>query len=480
MIPLTKQSDNSVSLKKSLRENRKFSQTFRNTAPEKLLAHDQSIEKEFDIVALILAGGRGTRLHPLTVDCCKPAVPFGGSCCIIDFALSNCMNSGIQRIGVLTQYRQHSLIKHLQMAWSQSNQNRNQFVDVFPAQHDLQIDGYRGTADAVAQNLPILQQMNPELTLILAGDHVYKADYRRMIRRHLQTRAEVSVACCRVNARSASRFGVVEVDKSGKIAGFQEKPRCPVTLAEDPDMSLVSMGIYVFNTEVLTTILGTERAQPSRSYDFGQDLLPSIIKDRHVQAFDFDQAQKECYWQDIGTIDSYFDANMQMLQSNPAVDLNDPDWPIHTHTPSWHPARLSVDSNGYSGYASDCIVANGCTVKGAQIRHSILFSSAVVNEKSVIENSLILPGAIIGRNCKIRNTIVNTGVHVADDYELGFNTQLETLDYPVSESGIVVMADDPLCNRAFSTNNRKCAKQTKNDADKPDKPEIDQLSRIFN
>ena len=451
-------------------------------APGKLCTHDHGADCELDTFAFILAGGRGSRLQPLTADCCKPAVPFGGSCRIIDFTLSNCINSGIQRIGVLTQHRQNSLIEHLRNAWNQSASNQHSFVDVLPAQFDQHIDGYRGTADAVAQNLGVLQQMAPKHTLILAGDHVYKADYRRMIRKHLDANADVSVACCEVPASHAHRFGVMELDSTGKLIQFQEKPQNPATLADKPDVSLISMGIYLFNTEILTAVLQSERMQRLKSFDFGTNILPSLIREYRVHAYHFDQAQTENYWQDIGTIDSYFEANAQLLRQNPAVDLNDADWPIHTGTTIRVPTRLSIDSRGYSGSVCDCIVADGCRVNGARIRHSILFDSVTVNEKSVIENSLILPGAVIGKNCKIKNTIVNSGVHINDGCEFGYEPLQESLHHHLSQTGILVVAKDLLSPATILKNPVAANRQIVNTTDTASKATTypDQFTRIFN
>lgn len=447
--------------------------------PEKLQIHTQQEEGQYNTMAFILAGGRGTRLHPLTSKRCKPAVPFGGSCRIIDFTLSNCINSGISKVGVLTQYKQHSLINHLGGDWGESGHSLNNCVEILPAQYDMQFNGYRGTADAIAQNLEQLEQHAPKYTLILSGDHVYKADYRRMIKQHIQNNAEVTVSCCEVPADTAQRFGVVQADSHQKIASFEEKPEQPATVPERPDSSLISMGIYLFKTQLLIDILQSESAK--LGFDFGRDIFPGLIKKHDVFAYRFDRAQFQHYWQDIGTIDSYFEANMHLLDPVPAVDLNDCAWPVHTHCSASAPARLGVDSLGHSGFARDCIVASGCSAHGARIEHSILFKDVLIDENSSVENSLILPGARIGKECKIKNAIIDSSVCVADGTEIGYDWRQDALQYHVSPKGVVVVAEAPPPTRQHtSVNISQRPRIRQEQPETVNSPETDQILRIFN
>ncbi|MBX2885754.1 MAG: glucose-1-phosphate adenylyltransferase [Granulosicoccus sp.] len=406
-----------------------------------LQAHALTADKGLDTYTFILAGGRGTRLHPLTSKCCKPAVPFGGGCRIIDFSLSNCLNSGISQIGVLTQYKQRSLIQHLQHISAEFAKLTASTIDILPPQYDHQPDGYSGTADAVAQNLPILQNLNPKRTLILAGDHIYKADYRRLVDRHAASDAEVSVACCKVPVSTAHRFGVVQVDAKGQLIYFREKPDDPVCCADDPNSSLISMGIYLFNTDVLVDILSSHLSKQRSLSDFGKDILPRIINDYRVFAYDFSGAQVENYWQDVGTIDSYYKANMDLLDSGSKINLDDPYWPILTESGQALPAHLSTDCLGHSGSISDCIISNACQTQGSFIKHSILFQSVTVEDSTMIENSLILPGARIGTKCRIRNAIIDANVVVEDGSEIGYDWQQDALKHYVSESNVTVVSN---------------------------------------
>lgn len=407
--------------------------------PSTLRKLSQQVDDELDTVAFILAGGRGTRLHPLTGNVCKPAVSFGAHCRIIDFTLSNCFNSGIRRISVLTQYRQQVLIEHLRKAWSGTQQDNSQFIEILPPQYDQNLHGYRGTADAVKQNVGLLRQLSPRNTLILAGDHIYKADYRQMIRHHAQSMADVTVACCEIAVADAKRFGVVECNNSGFITGFEEKPLHPKTVPERPDNAMVSMGIYVFKTSVLLDILSEDTPNSGERLDFGRDIFPWLIENYRVYAYEYDQAQTECYWQDIGTIDSFYEANMQLLQSYPAIDLNDTNWPIRTHVRTVFPARLCVDSKGNNGSVSDSIIASGCVLHGSIIRHSIIFNSVTIDDKTIIENSLVLPGARIGKRCKVRNAIIDTDVILPDGSAIGHDLKQDAMQYHVSRNGISVV-----------------------------------------
>lgn len=396
-------------------------------------------DPSLDTGALVLAGGRGSRLHPLTSTCCKPAVPFGGNLRIIDFALSNCINSGIAQVGVLTQYEQHSLINHVHDAWNFLRRDLNEFVDILPAQQHLEASWYKGTADAVFQNRLLLQRLAPRYTLIVAGDHIYKCDYRRMIHRHCQTGAGVTVACCDRPVASASQFGVLATSEQERITRFDEKPAHPVEIPGHPGYARVSMGVYLFDTKLLLESLLQDEMDAASSHDFARDIIPSLIDTQQVYAYGFDQAQDEHYWRDVGTVDAYYDAHMQLLDTVPSLDLHDPDWPIHTRSGNGRPARFISDSRGYGGLASDCIIASGCLSRGARLRHCVLFTDALVDEETEIVNSLILPGARVGRNCRIRNAIIDSQTHVPDGTDIGYDEQLDALRHHRTAQGIVVV-----------------------------------------
>ncbi|MFK8081600.1 MAG: glucose-1-phosphate adenylyltransferase [Granulosicoccus sp.] len=393
-----------------------------------------------DTVALVLAGGRGMRLRPLTQQRCKPAVPFGGNCRIIDFTLSNCINSGIRRIGVLTQYEQHSLIRHLQTGWNFLQREHNEFIDIMPAQQRYGDNWYQGTADAITQNLEWLKAQLPKHTLILAGDHIYKADYRRMIQHHVANKADVTIACCEVPASDSDQFGIVSLDDFQRIVRFAEKPAYIPGIHGRPTMAQASMGIYLFDTAVLLDCLAKDQHNPQSSHDFGTDIIPSLINTHRVIAHEFDQAQSEAYWRDVGTLDAYYDANMQLLDPVPSLELNNRDWPIHTRLRCTSPAQFAVDSTGHKGQATDSIVGAGCVLRGSRVRHCVIFSDVQIHAQSHLENSLVLPGATIGKRCRIRNTIIDSRACIPDDTDIGYDLHDDARLYSVSDKGIVVVA----------------------------------------
>ena len=407
------------------------------------IAHSAlELSAEIDTVALILAGGRGTRLGPLTQSRCKPAVPFGTGTRIIDYTLSNCINSGIRRIGVITQYQQNSLIRYLGSSYDFLNSSRREFIDMLPADPVAGADFYNGTADAVYKNRLLLEQQLPQFTLVLAGDHIYKADYRRMVKQHIATNADVTIACCTVPVNEAHNFGIVSADSNYQIVDFEEKPANAKPMTRQGNMAYASMGFYLFNTKRLLECLSNDQSNPGSTHDFGKDIIPSMLGKRRVFAYDFQAAQLENYWRDVGTLDSYYDANMQALQPEPSIDAWDQNWPIHCQAQTAEPARFIKDSQGYSGLASDCIVAPACIVRGAQLRHSILYSDVHIDEQSVIEDSLLLPGVRIGKRCRIRNAIIDANTHIPDDTDIGFGGLSESLKYTVTEAGVVVVAAD--------------------------------------
>ncbi len=415
-----------------------------NTCPtelctDKLHRASPALDICADTVALVLAGGRGARLHPLTDTRCKPAAPFGGSFRIIDFALSNCINSGIRRVGVLSQYEQHSLLQHLNDSWNFLRRDLNEFIDLLPARLHQGRSWYQGTADAIAQNIDILRSLAPRFTLVLAGDHIYKADYRRMIQYHVNTSAQITVASIKVPSNTACQFGVIGIDGNGRIESFHEKPAKPSCIPGSSNHSLVSMGIYVFNTELLIDMLEADANDLSSTHDFGHDIIPALIKKHRVMAYDFSTHQSEHYWRDVGTIDAYFDTNMQLLEPHPEMQLHDVHWPIRSLPVQLPAARFIFDDAQLRGMASDSIVAAGCVLRGARVRHTILFSDVQVNELSEIHNALLLPGVRIGVRCRIKNAIVDSNTHIPDNTDIGFNKIEDARRYTISDNGIVVV-----------------------------------------
>lgn len=405
----------------------------------KLHCSHRSFDPCSDTLALILAGGQGTRLSPLTDEHCKPAVPFGGNYRIIDFSLSNCINSGIRRVGVLSQYKQRSLLQHLNDGWNFLRRDLNEFIDLMPASQSDDKTGYSGTADAVTQNLDIIRSISPKYTLILAGDHVYKADYRRMVQHHIDTGAAATVACVEVPRFAARDFGVVTTGLSGKITSFREKPSHPSGIPGKSDHALASMGIYVFNTDLLIDTLVSDTNDVTSTHDFGHDILPSLITEQNVMAYVFSKHQSEHYWRDVGTVDAYFDANMQLLQQDSELVLNDSHWPIRTLPSQLPAARFIFDDATLRGMASDSIVAAGCVLRGARVRHAVLFSNVHIHELSEVHNTLILPQAKIGTRCRIRNAIIDCNTILPDGCEIGFNHAEDRKRYHISEKGIVVV-----------------------------------------
>src|SRR5690606_3293891 len=334
-----------------------------------------------DTLALILAGGRGTRLKQLTEWRAKPAVPFGGKFRIIDFPLSNCLNSGIRQIGVLTQYKADSLIRHIQQGWGFLRAELGEFVDILPAQQRLQEAWYAGTADAVYQNLDIFRQRDPEYILVLAGDHVYKMDYGLMMAYHVEMQADLTIGCMEVPLSEAKAFGVMHIGDDKRVSNFVEKPENPPPMPNRPDHALASMGIYVFNTGFLFEQLIKDADTPGSSHDFGKDIIPAAIKKYRVFAYPFRDIQSgvQAYWRDVGTVDSYWAANMELIGIDPELNLYDKDWPIWTYQAQTPPAKFVFDDDDRRGMAVDSMVSGGCVISGAEVRHSLLFSNVRVN-----------------------------------------------------------------------------------------------------
>jgi glucose-1-phosphate adenylyltransferase len=392
------------------------------------------------VLAMILAGGRGERLYPLTRDRAKPAVPFGAIYRIIDFTLSNCLNSGIRRIYALTQYKSTSLHRHIQLGWNILSAPLGEFIEAVPAQQRIDEHWYQGTADAIFQNIYTLQVERPDLVLILSGDHIYKMDYRKMIASHLERGADLTVAAIRMDRNHSREFGVMEIDGNWRIVGFQEKPEEPKTIPRDPGGILASMGIYVFNTEVLARRL-IEDARSDSTHDFGNDIIPMMIGKDQVFAFDFREG--DCggtgYWRDVGTIDAYYEANMDLISITPQLNLYDSQWPILTYQPTSPPAKTVWIEEGRVGTALNSIISNGCIISGGNVKRSILSPKVTVHSFAEIEDSILLEGVDVGRNAKIKRTIIDKEVQIPPGMEIGYHLDEDAKRFTVTASGIVVV-----------------------------------------
>jgi len=392
------------------------------------------------VLAMVLAGGKGERLYPLTTDRTKPAVPFGGIYRIIDFTLSNCLNSRIRRIYLLTQYKSFSLQRHIRQGWSIFDRELGEFVDLLPAQQRLHDLWYEGTADAVYQNLYTLQQEKPEDTLILSGDHIYKMNYQKMLFFHREKEADLTIATLNVPIDEASRFGVMEKDEAGRVTGFEEKPEHPKALPEDPTFSLASMGVYIFKTDQLVRWL-TRDAKRNTEHDFGKNIIPETIKDIRVFAFSFqdENKKKKPYWRDIGTIDAYWEANMDLVNVDPQLNLYDESWPIHTYQGQYPPAKTVFFQAERTGLVLDSIICGACIISGGKVQHSILSPRVRVNSYSEVIDSVLLEGVNVGRNARIRRAIVDKDVDIPSGIEIGYNLEEDRKRFTVTESGIVVV-----------------------------------------
>jgi glucose-1-phosphate adenylyltransferase len=400
-------------------------------------------------VALILSGGRGSRLKDLTNWRAKPAVPFGGKFRIIDFPLSNCMNSGIRRIGVVTQYKAHSLIQHIQRGWGFLRGEFNEFVELLPAQQRVQEEWYKGTADAVFQNLDILRNMGPEYILVLAGDHIYKMDYGQMLAAHVRNKADMTVACLNVPVEEARAFGVMGVDEHDRIITFKEKPANPDSIPDDPTQSLASMGIYVFNATFLYEQLIRDADDPDSVHDFGQDIIPHLISRYRVFAHRFadscvNSSEGKHYWRDVGTVDAYWEANMELTKVTPELNLYDSTWPIWTYQAQLPPAKFVFDSDGRRGAAVDSLISGGCIISGSSVRRSVLFSDVRVHSYGDIEDSVILPNVTIGRNVTLKRVVIDKGTNIPEGMEIGIDPEEDRRRFHVSEKGITLITPDML------------------------------------
>lgn len=403
-----------------------------------------------DTLALVLSGGRGSRLKQLTDWRAKPAVPFGGKFRIIDFPLSNCVNSGIRRMAVLTQYKAHSLIKHVQLAWGSNRMARDEFVELLPAQQRINEQSwYSGTADAVYQNIDILRTHDAEYTLILAGDHIYKMDYGPMIAYHVEKGADLTIGCIEVPVDEAKAFGVMGVAGEGRVNMFLEKPDAPPEIPGNSGKALASMGIYVFNTKFLFEQLIYDADDPHSDHDFGKNVIPRVINRYQVFAYPFRDVQNntQAYWRDVGTIDSYWAANLELIGVTPDLNLYDTDWPIWTHQEQLPPAKFVFDDEDRRGMAVDSMVSGGCIISGALVRHSLLFSNVIVNEHASVENSVILPNVVVNKKVKIRNAVIDKGCVIPEGMQIGYDPVADKQRFEVSPNGIVLVTPDMLGQR---------------------------------
>ncbi len=395
------------------------------------------------ILTMILAGGQGERLYPLTMDRAKPAVPFGGIYRIVDFTLSNCLNSGLRKIVVLTQYKSFSLDRHLRLGWSIFNDELGEYIERVPPQQRISDQWYLGTADAVYQNIYTLEKEQPEMVLILGGDHVYKMDYQSIVHSHLQNGADITIPCIEIPLEEGSRFGVVEVDSDNRIIGFQEKPADPKPTPHNTASALISMGIYLFNTETLVKAIIND-AKQSTDHDFGKNIIPDMIRTKKVFAHPFidENTKKSKYWRDIGTLDAYWEANMDLVQVSPVFNLYDKKWPIRTYLEQYPPAKTVFHEKfegGRTGTILDSIVSGGCIISGAKVERSVLSPDIRVDSHSEIFDSIIMESARIGKNVKIRKAIIDKSVHIPDNMSIGFDLEKDSKNFTVTNNGVVVV-----------------------------------------
>jgi len=397
-------------------------------------------------LAIILAGGRGTRLKHLTKWRSKPAVPFGGKFRIVDFPLSNCINSGIRRVAVVTQYKSHSLIKHVQQGWGFLRAELGEFVEILPAQQRIETSWYAGTSDAIYQNLDIIRRHGPGHIIVLAGDHIYKMDYGPMLAYHVEKGADMTVGCFEVSLEDAQAFGVMSISKAGKVQVFSEKPEQPDPMPDKPDKALASMGIYVFNPEFLYAQLINDANTVDSSHDFGKDIIPSIIDNNNVFAYPFSNTEtgEQVYWRDVGTIDSFWKANLELIGITPELNLYDREWPIWTYQEQLPPAKFVFDDDDRRGMAVDSMISGGCIISGALIRHSLLFSNVTVNAYSTVTDSVILPDVSIGNSCRLTKVIIDKGCKIPDGIVIGEDPELDAKRFYVSPEGVVLVTADML------------------------------------
>ena len=400
--------------------------------------------------ALILAGGKGTRLHELTNWRAKPAVHFGGKFRLIDFPLSNCVNSGIRRIGIATQYKSHSLIRHVNRSWGHFKKELGESVEILPASQRCGEEWYSGTADAVFQNIDIIRHELPKYVIILSGDHVYRMDFGPLIAKHVENNADMTVCCIELDVEEAANtFGVMSVDSHNKVLAFKEKPEQPSVIPGKKGRCLASMGNYIFNTEFLFEQLEKDAKNSFSGRDFGHDIIPALIKEHRVYAFPFknpDETESP-YWRDVGTLDSFWEANMDLVSPSPQLDLYDASWPIWTYQEQLPPAKFVFDDDDRRGMAVDSTISAGCIISGAKIKHSLLFSNVHVQSYSLVENTVVLPNVKIGRNCTIKGAIVDRGCEIPEGLSIGIDhKQDEENGFRLSPKGVVLVTR-PMLNK---------------------------------
>ena len=400
-----------------------------------------------DTLTVILAGGRGSRLEPLTRDRAKPAVPFGGIYRITDFVLSNCLNSDMRRLLLLTQYKGQSLDRHIHLAWSSYFcRELGEFIDVVPPQQRIDDNWYQGTADAVYQNIYAIEREQPEHVVILAGDHIYKMNYKPMVEYHRRVGADITVGALRVSREDAKQFGVMQMDPDHRIVGFQEKPENPIPSLEDPEICLASMGIYVFNARFLYEQLCDDATKHDSSHDFGKDIIPGAIENYNVFAFPFldENRKRDAYWRDVGTIDAYFEATMDLIGVDPQLNLYDKNWPIRAYQPMLPPPKFVFGSEGHTsrrGEALDSIVCQGSIISGGSVARSVLGPNVRINSYANVEDSILFEGVEVGRRCQIRRAIMDKGVRIPPETRIGYDPAADAAKgFTVTDSGLVVIA----------------------------------------
>lgn len=403
-------------------------------------------------LALVLAGGRGSRLHMLTDSRAKPAVFFGGKFRIIDFALSNCVNSGISRIGVVTQYKSHSLLRHIQSGWSFLRNQFNEFIDLLPAQQRVDEEHwYQGTADAVYQNIDIIRNHHPKYIVILSADHIYKMDYTAMVMDHISSGCPVTVGCIAIPRSEASAYGVMQIDNNNMITDFLEKPQDPPSMPNDPNSSLASMGIYVFNAEFLYDVLNEDANTEGSRRDFGFDIIPKLVKEHKAHAHDFalscirNQGNKDiCYWRDVGTIDAYWEANMDIAAVQPQLDVYDTNWPIWTHQDQLPPAKYVQDINGASSVVMNSVCSAGCIISGSALVHSVLFSNSRVHSNCSLNEAVVLPSCVIHRGCRLTKVVLDRGCELPRNLVIGEDVNADTRRFFRTAGGVVLVTREML------------------------------------
>jgi glucose-1-phosphate adenylyltransferase len=403
-------------------------------------------------LALVLAGGEGSRLKDLTMWRAKPAVPFGGKYRIIDFALSNCVNSGIRRVGVLTQYKSHSMIRHLQRAWGFMRAEIGEFVEILPAQQRTsKKEWYQGTADALFQNIDIVQRHDPDYVLVLGGDHIYTMDYSKMLVHHVNSGADFTVGCIEVPVEEAKEFGVMSIDADTRITQFMEKPTHPEEMSDKPGMALVSMGIYIFSRDFLYKVLREDALKAHSSRDFGKDIIPANIHTSRAMAYPFRKENGEPgYWRDVGTVHSYWQTNMELCAVEPELNLYDRDWPVWTYQAQYPPAKFVFDDEGCRGEAIDSLISAGCILSGARVKRSMVFFATTIGKYSHVRDCVILPKVSIGENCRLTKAIIDKGTVIPDGTIIGEDLELDRKRFHVSPEGIVLVTAEMMGQKLHS------------------------------